>query len=163
MKKMESMYRAGLHSNHLSHTTRKFMGKYLIGYLTLIVLISVSAFPFQQNGDPSASTTRMTIVPGPEYDAGWLHRLLYGSNWRSLWTTQVNAEVLDLQHFAGGLRPIRIGGGKQTKSLRFKGSNGKEYKFRSIDKDARKSLPEDLRESIAADYLQDQISSVNPV
>jgi hypothetical protein len=85
-----------------------------------------------------------------------------GSNWRDLWTTPVAADLLDLRHFGGGLRPVKRGGGAQTKSLRFKGKDGKEYKFRSMDKEARRALPQDLRESIAGDYLQDQISSANP-
>jgi len=72
-------------------------------------------------------------------------------------------EVLDLDNFAGGLTPTRRGGGLQTKSLRLAGADGKEYKFRSVTKDPKKVLPPALRESLAADILQDQISSSNPM
>ncbi|MEO8398647.1 MAG: BamA/TamA family outer membrane protein, partial [Ignavibacteriaceae bacterium] len=73
---------------------------------------------------------------------------------------QVN--VLNVNNFAGGLTPIKKGGGFQTKSLRFKGNDGHYWKFRSIEKDPSKTLPIELRESIADDILQDQISSSNP-
>ena len=111
----------------------------------------------------SAGNHRVTVVPGSHYAAGWLHRLLLGEHWRDLWTSPLDADVLDLGSFAGGLTPTKRGGGRQTKSLQFRGLNGKEYKFRSLDKDPRKALPPDLQESIAADLLQDQISSANPL
>ena len=118
---------------------------------------------FQSPTGAVDSPGKRTVIPGPEYDAGWLHRVLFGSNWRNLWTTPIQVEVLDLAHFANGLTPLKKGGGKQTTSLRLVGGDGKEYKFRSIDKDARKALPQDLQESIAGDFLQDQISSQNPM
>src|SRR6266571_8366678 len=135
--------------------------KYFVKLLMVLSVIPLNVFSFQESGPPNRKINTVNVIPGPEYDAGWLHKLFYGSNWRDLWTTPVNAEVLDLQHFAGGLVPTRKGGGKQTKALRFKGNDGQTYKFRSIDKDAKQTLPQDLQESIAADYLQDQISSAN--
>jgi Omp85 superfamily domain len=102
------------------------------------------------------------VVPGPEYQAGWLHALFFGTHWRDAWTLPVRAEVLDLKSFAGGLTPVKQGGGLQTKTLRFRGGDGKQYKFRSLNKDPSKVLPEELRESLAADIMQDQISSANP-
>jgi hypothetical protein len=110
---------------------------------------------------PHAPDT-ITVVPGPEYQAGWPHTLFLGTHWRDAWTFPVRVEVLDLKSFAGGLVPVKRGGGFQTKTLRFRGGDGKQYKFRSLNKDPSKVLPEELRESIAADIMQDQISSANP-
>ena len=104
----------------------------------------------------------ITIVPGKEYHAGGLHRLLFGDHWRDLWITPVNVEILDLDNFDGGLIPLKRGGGQQTKSLRFYSKNGKKWKFRSVDKDPSKILPPELRESLVANVIQDQISSANP-
>jgi hypothetical protein len=72
-------------------------------------------------------------------------------------------EVLDLDKFAGGITPVRRGGGEQTKTLRFRNKKGVEYKFRSINKDPSKTLPEELRETLASDLIQDQTSSANPM
>ncbi len=104
----------------------------------------------------------VTVVPGARYEAGWVHRIFFGDHWRDAWTTPIRVPVLDLDQFAGGLTPVARGGGFQTKSLRLKGNDGKRYKFRSMDKDPAKVLPEELRESVAADIIQDQISSSNP-
>ncbi len=112
-----------------------------------------------------------TLVPGdsvlvtPEgrFPAGPIHRLLLGSNHRGLWETPVRVEVLDLARFAGGLTPTERGGGLQTRSLRFIGADGRVYAFRSLDKDASRSLDPELRRSVAARVLQDQISALLPV
>ncbi|MBN1448729.1 MAG: BamA/TamA family outer membrane protein [Bacteroidetes bacterium] len=103
-----------------------------------------------------------TVVPGERYAAGSMHRLFFGDLWRDLWTTPINVPVLDLEHFAGGLSPVRRGGGNQTASLRMKGADGKEYKFRSLDKDPSVELEPKLRETFVADVLQDLISTANP-
>ena len=105
----------------------------------------------------------VNIIPGPEYEAGWLHKIFFGAHWRNLWTTPVQAEVLDLEKFAGGLSPLEKGGGFQTKSLRFQGNDGRIWKFRSLNKDPKKVLPPELQESLVADILQDQISTSNPL
>ena len=103
-----------------------------------------------------------TVVPGAHYGAGSFHRFFFGSRYRELWTTPIKVPVLDLQHFAGGLKPIERGGGQQTKSLRLAGADGRTYQFRSVDKDPTTILPPELKETFAADILQDQISSAHP-
>jgi len=104
-----------------------------------------------------------TVVPGPEYRAGGLRRTLFGKDYRPLWTTPIRVPVLDLQHFAGGIHPTEEGGGEQTHSLRFKNSAGREFQFRSVDKDAAGALPAELRETFIADIVRDQTSSGHPV
>jgi hypothetical protein len=112
----------------------------------------------QNHGDKNY----ITIIPGEQYAASGFYEFWFGEHWRDVWTTPINVEILDLNEFAGGLTPIRRGGGMQTKSLQFKGEDGKIWKFRSIEKDPSKILPDDLRESIAEDLVKDQISSANP-
>ncbi|NOG46820.1 MAG: BamA/TamA family outer membrane protein [Calditrichaeota bacterium] len=104
-----------------------------------------------------------SVIPGEEYAAGPVFRIFFGDHWRELWTTSIRVPVIDLQKFAGGLTPIKTGGGFQTKSLHFKGADGKFYKFRSINKDPQKVLPRDLRDTFAADIVQDQISTSHPI
>ncbi len=106
---------------------------------------------------------RVTVVPCAEYEAGALHTLLFGAHWRSLWTTPVEMPVLDLNSFAGGLVPFEKGGGFQTMTLSFRGANGKEYRFRSLDKDPSRRIPPKLKESVVATVLQDQVTTSNPV
>jgi hypothetical protein len=111
----------------------------------------------------TAGTKKAKIIPGREYEAGGLHEFFFGEHWRSLWATEIEVDVLDLNTFGGGLTPSDKGGGLQTKSLRFTGKDGNEYKFRSLNKDPRRSLPQELQQSVYGDIIQDQISIGVPV
>jgi hypothetical protein len=124
--------------------------------------LRAQASPSSPSAPTAAAGSRTTVVAGPQYDAGWFHRLMLGAHYRDLWTTPVDVEVLDLSRFAGGLTPTACGGGRQTKSLRFRGGDGGEYAFRSVDKDPTAALPPQLRASVARDVVQDQISSAHP-
>lgn len=103
-----------------------------------------------------------TIIPGKHYAAGPVHRFFFGNHWRNLWTSPMRVKELDLDHFAGGLTPAVRGGGFQTRSLRFYGKDGREYKFRSLDKDPTRILPDDLADTFVEDVVQDQISWSHP-
>ncbi len=103
------------------------------------------------------------IIPGEQFKSGLFKEFFMGSHWRDVWAVPIKVEVLDLNNFAGGLTPIKKGGGFQTKSLRLMGKDGNIWKFRSMDKDPSKTLPPLLRETIAADVLKDQISSAHPL
>ncbi len=106
---------------------------------------------------------RITVSSNNDYDkAGKLKRMLLGEHYRKEWATRVEVMSLNIDSFAGGLTPLRLGGGKQTKSLRLKAANGNEYVLRSINKDPSKAIPQELVGSFANDIVQDQISSSNP-
>ena len=115
-----------------------------------------------QTAAPAASPTRQTVIAGDHYRAGWLHRLFLGTHYRDLWATPIDVEVLDLSRFAGGLTPTGCGGRRQTKVLRLLGKDGRQYVFRSIEKDPTLALPPELRATFAKDLVQDQISSAHP-
>jgi hypothetical protein len=104
----------------------------------------------------------VTVVPGDHYRAGPIKRFLLGDHWRDLWGTPITVPVIDLERTAGGLIPTERGGGFQTRSLRFRGNDGKEYKFRSLDKDPGRLLPDELNDTFVEDLVQDQISWTHP-
>lgn len=108
------------------------------------------------------SADSLTVIAGSEYEAGSFHKWLWGEHYRTEWTTPFTVVVLDLGSYANGLVPLKRGGGFQTKSLRFQGNNGKQYAFRSINKDPTKALPPELRDTFAGGVIQDQISSSHP-
>jgi hypothetical protein len=99
---------------------------------------------------------------GERYRAGALRRLILGRHYRDLWTTPIQVELLDLESFAGGLEPLRTGGGQQTRSLRFAGADGSEWAFRSVDKDPSPVLDPLLRGTVVDDLVQDGISAAHP-
>jgi hypothetical protein len=98
----------------------------------------------------------------PDLGKSGFRRWILGDHYRDLWTTPIRVPKLDLAREGGGLTPTRRGGGLQTRSLRFRGGDGKEYVFRALEKDPTRVLPEELRETLAADLLRDQMSAMHP-
>ena len=123
-----------------------------------LILLLVPAAARSQEG--SARTVRVTA--NPEYRAKGLRRILLGPNYRRLWAMPIEVEVLDLKNFAGGLKPTKKGGGKQTKSLRFDAADGREFRVRSVDKDPEAALPPEYRDTFVEWVAQDQISAAHP-
>ena len=103
-----------------------------------------------------------TVVAGAHYRAGGLRQMLLGKDYRTLWTTPVRVPFLDPDTFAGGLSVLREGGGLSTESLRLRGRDGREYVFRSVDKDVTPSIPDDLVNTVAHDVVQDLVSAKHP-
>ncbi|MDR6197948.1 BamA/TamA family outer membrane protein [Siphonobacter sp. SORGH_AS_0500] len=90
------------------------------------------------------------------------HRLLFGENYRKTWATPVSFPVFDINKVEGGFTILQRGGGQQTKSLRLKDASGKEWVLRTIQKAPEKALPDYLRQTVARDVIQDQISAAFP-
>lgn len=115
------------------------------------------------HADPaSAQEDSVTIAAGERYAAGSLHRWVLGSGYRDLWTLPIRVPVLLPDTFSGGLTPSEIGGGAQTISLRFLDPQGREWTFRSVDKDQSGGLHPDLRGTLVSRIAQDQVSSKHP-
>ena len=124
-------------------------GRFPWGGLVLALALGGAAWPVQAADEakapaPAAGTAEATVVAGPEYEAGPLHQLFLGPHYRDVWTAPIVVPVLDLGSYAGGLTPKKVGGGKQTKSLSFEGKDGREFKFRSVNKDPSATLPKGL-------------------
>lgn len=97
-----------------------------------IILLSCSNADAQK--DPSTFPDSITI-PGPvNFKAGGVKRFLLGKNYRKEWSQPIRVKVFDMRTESGGLTPLELGGGKQTKSLRLSDANGKEYVLRSVVK-----------------------------
>ncbi len=126
--------------------------------LPLLLLSPLLGLGQQYNPEP------YIIKPiAPEYDAvGPLHRKFFGENYRSLWATPVKLRVLDIRKEKGGLKIAKLGGGNQTKSIRFVDPKGKEWVLRTIQKYPDRALPEGLKKTIARDIVQDQVSTGHP-
>jgi hypothetical protein len=135
---------------------------------TAVVVISHGSIAGAQTARADADTSkaarpaRVTVTPGAKYRAGWLHRAVLGGDYRFLWTTPIEVDVLDMDTTAGGLRPTQRGGSMQTNSLRFIGQDDREYVFRPAEKDFSKGLPEELRATLVRDIAQDQTVGYHP-
>jgi hypothetical protein len=107
------------------------------------------------------STITVAINPGYDKHNGF-HNWLLGKHYRKEWATPVLFPVLDMATAKGGLMPYKVGGGKQTSSLKVRNEAGHNFTLRGIDKDPEAVLPEALRTGLAKDILQDQISAQHP-
>ncbi len=135
----------------------------LAGAAALAIALATAPAAAQQPTEPAVGhPDTVVLTPGARYRSSGFHALLFGRHYRTLWATPLRVERLDLEGFAGGLTPTRPGGGKQTRSLRFEGGDGREYQFRSLDKDPSPLLPEQLRRTVAQRIFQDQISAGHP-
>jgi hypothetical protein len=131
--------------------------------LGIAALMAIVSAPKAASAQDATSADRIvTTAAGERYRAGVLHRWILGRHYRDLWTEPVQVELLDLVGTAGGLTPTGTGGGMQTRSLRFLGADGREYAFRSVDKDPSAVLDSILRETIVSDLVQDGISAAHP-
>jgi hypothetical protein len=130
------------------------------------LLLLIGSFIFADNCISQESTDSIysgsEITVAGNYDASGFKRFFTGDHWRNLWITPIKVPILNLKNYAGGLTPISKGGGLQTKSLKFKGNDGREYRFRDIDKDVSRSLPPDFEGSVVDNVMQDQVSVTNP-
>ena len=124
--------------------------------------IAVFAAPARAEDADVAGGPGRPVVIGQQYQAGGVHRWLWGDDYRSLWTTPTRVGPLELHTFAGGLSPVARVGGRETKALALRGADGRDYTFRAIDKDPSSILPEELRDTWARSLVQDQIAANQP-
>jgi len=107
------------------------------------------------------SRDTVSVVAGPAFEASGFKLSMLGENYREEWTTPIRVPVLDLRSFAGGIAPFKLGGGKQTKSLRFTTTDSVEYVFRPVYK-AGTNLPDDYKGTIVWSIFRDAGSASHP-
>ena len=122
----------------------------------LIILVMLQAtYSYAQDS--------VTVKVRPKYDrVGGLHRTFFGENYRKEWSTDTKLPYIKISEVAGGLKPLRLGGGHQTVSLRLADSKGEEWSLRMIVKDPSILLPPQLRQTFARDVLDDAMSAQHP-
>src|SRR5512132_3671481 len=90
--------------------------------LAALAAVALPAIAGAQTAQPApprvVNRDSVTIAAGKRYEAGRFSRFFLGDTYRDLWTTPIRVPVLDLEHYAGGLKPLKEGGGNQTKNLR---------------------------------------------
>lgn len=122
----------------------------------VFLLVAYQAVAFAQE------EVSQKVTPGPEYDAGFFHRLLFGSSWRELWNTPIDVETLDLGRYANGLRPIAPVNGQSSRALRFKGNDGNEYVFSMLSMGRDAVVDPKIRSSFVGGVADDFVGTTNP-
>ncbi|MEO8193472.1 MAG: hypothetical protein ABI681_06445, partial [Gemmatimonadales bacterium] len=110
----------------------------------------------------NATPDSVLIRAHAEYAAGSLHRFLLGDNYRDLWTTPIKVPLLDLRSYAGGIRPTKTGGGRQTINLRFESADSTEFVFRPVYKPLA-NFPDPFKGTIIWNIVLDARSGLHPL
>jgi hypothetical protein len=117
-----------------------------------------SALQFFDRDFPSQVTRPIST----QYLHGNGYYRFLGKNYRETWAIPATFETIDLSSVKSGLSVVKIGGGLQTRSLRLADKDGNEYVMRSINKYPENALAPPLRQTIAKQVIQDQISASHP-
>lgn len=92
-------------------------------------------YPSQFPKEKSAS-----IYTEEETQKSGFGTFLWGERYRKQYSTKVTAPTVNLDTLYGGLKPVRKGGGNQSKSLRLEDKNGAQYVMRALRKQALQYL-----------------------
>lgn len=106
--------------------------------------------------------TTKTVAAGTQYKKSGWHNFWWGHNYRTVWSTPITVPVFMLDTAAGGLTPVKEGGGHQTRSIHLKDKNEKEYALRSVNKTLGAVLPEDFKGTFIEKQVNDEVSMSNP-
>lgn len=87
----------------------------------------------------------------------------WGDHYRESYGLEIEVPVFSLDDFAGGVKPVKRGGGYQTNSLRLEASNGQQYTMRSIEKDPSRTVPYPFNQSFILEILRDNFSASHPL
>ena len=111
----------------------------------------------------TAQTDSATAAGSTKFKNNGSKKFWMGANYRNEWLTPVKAPIINLSTEKGGLKPIKLGGGKQSRSLRVEDPSGKQYTLRLIEKFiTSKTLPADLQSQAAEDLVADGVSASYP-
>ncbi len=81
-------------------------------------------------------SVKSSVYNQKEVSKGSLYKFFWGKRYRKYYGDSIKAKTVLLDTLFGGLNPIRKGGGHQSKSLRLKDKNGREYVMRALKKSA---------------------------
>ena len=126
-------------------------------FANLFLLVAITSSFAQTNGQTATApgSSKFKISGGRTF---WM-----GANYRKEWKKPITVPVLNMSTEKGGLKPIKRGGGKQTRTLRVEDPQGRQYSLRSIQKFiTSKTLPADLQSEAAEDLVADGVSASYP-
>jgi hypothetical protein len=132
----------------------------VLGVVAGLVAAGISALPPPGLPPGSWNPTGAGEAAGAvatRYRASPLHRFFLGDGYRDVWAAPVHARLVNVDT----LQPLRTSGGRQTRGLQMRGPDGREYRFRSLDKDQAKALAP-LPRLLMGRVRQDQVSALHP-
>ena len=131
---------------------------HLTRYIYVFIFFLLPLFSYSQ-----IDTSRFIITEASKnYDRRPSYQKKWGEHYRKEWSTPVKFNKAMLDTLAGGLTPYEAGGGRQSKTLRLRDKQGREYVLRSIDKSFGKALPEIYQGTFIENIINDQVTIGHP-
>ncbi|MBD0830802.1 metallophosphoesterase [Aestuariibaculum sediminum] len=117
-------------------------------------------------------TLEVSIYTEEETNKSKAYKSFWGEHYRSLYSTKIKARVATLDTLYGGLEVVRKGGGHQTRSLRLKTKDGRQFNMRALRKSATQYLQavlfrdiyieNEFRETEVEDLILDFYTAAHP-
>ncbi|MEX0290876.1 MAG: metallophosphoesterase [Flavobacteriaceae bacterium] len=92
--------------------------------------------PGKDYGSEFPSTVKASIYTPQETEKSNFFKSIWGERYRKYYSVEVEAPTVNLDTLFGGLKPVRKGGGHQSKSLRLEHESGRQYVMRALRKSA---------------------------
>ncbi|GAA4271958.1 metallophosphoesterase [Aquimarina gracilis] len=118
------------------------------------------------------TTVKASVYKPESTERTGFYESIWGDHYRELYGTKINAKVALLDTLYGGLEVVLRGGGHQTRSLRLKTKDGREYNMRALKKSGVKFLQstvfkdnyieESLENTVSEDILKDFYTASHP-
>lgn len=106
--------------------------------------------------DKIPDTIKANIYSEKETTKSNTYNFFWGKRYREEYSKEITAKVVKLDTLLGGLLPIRKGGGTQSKTLRLKAKDGKQYVMRALKKNASQYIQASL---FKKQYVQKQFEN----
>ena len=124
------------------------------------ILISLISILLVSTGLLAQQTITIPVSDG--FHKSNFYKSLFGEHYRKEWQTPVTFRIATIDTLAGGLIPYQIGGSRQTRSLRLRDKQGREYVLRSVFKTFAGALPDITQGSFIEDMANDQVTMSHP-
>ncbi len=135
----------------------------LLKNIILFFVFTLAGFlSHAQTGALEDTALTVTMPASDKYHKNSFYKFLWGQHYRKDWHTPVTFKKTYLDTLAGGLQPYQTGGGRQSKSLRLRDKDKREYVLRSIDKSFGEALPKIAQGSFLENIANDQVSFAHP-
>ena len=102
------------------------------------------------------------VIATDFYNAGGWKRLWQGKGYRDAWAATVSVPVVMLDTIHGGIKPVKKGGGNQTRSMDLQDSSGVYYTIRSVTKNPINLIPNWMWALGIENIVTDGISAGHP-
>jgi hypothetical protein len=101
--------------------------------------------------------------PAYEHNSGF-YNFFFGKNYRAEWAAPVKLPVFHISEMNGGtLKPVKLGGGYQSTSLRFEDTvTGREYTLRTVEKSTDLVVPLPFQGTFVKELLDEATSEQHP-